>query len=81
MLITHKNGVLHVNKYQLLSFIELQGHSENVPGVRKTGVIKIEKVVLGRSLILALKRQRKADLHESKTSMIYIRSSRTARIT
>lgn len=72
MLITHKNGMLDVNKYQVLSFIEFQMHSENIPGVRETGVIKTEKVVLGMSLILVLKRQRKADLHESEASMVYI---------
>lgn len=68
---------INIKYYHLLSSRYIQ----NVPGVRETGVIKTEKVVLGRSLILALKRQRKADIHESKTSIIYIRSSRSARIT
>lgn len=68
---------INIKYYHLLSSRCIQ----NVPGVRETGVIKTEKVVLGRSLILALKRQRKADIHESKTSIIYIRSSRSARIT
>lgn len=49
LLITRKKGMLDVNKYQVLSFIEFQVHSENVPGVREIGVIKTVKVVLGMS--------------------------------